>query len=115
MGDRRQRQRRRTYLRGLIAFNDRNSTLECLVRNLSQNGALISIPNTSDIPGAFEIAIHKQGESRPAQMVWLTETHAGIRFVPRPSNVVSFETARHIQTLDDERRMLRRKLEDWFL
>ncbi|HEV2571819.1 MAG TPA: PilZ domain-containing protein [Beijerinckiaceae bacterium] len=115
MGDRRQQQRRRTYLRGLIAFNERNSTMECLVRDLSHNGALIAMANTSNLPGTFEIAIHKQGESRPAQMVWLNETRAGIKFTERRSNVISFEAARRIHSLEEERRMLRRRLEDWFL
>ena len=41
MSERRRLFRNRVYYRGLIAFNARHSTLECVVRNFSPFGAKI--------------------------------------------------------------------------
>lgn len=113
MRERRTSQRRRTYLGGVIAYNSRSCTIECLVRDLSPSGAMIAIPSTISLPGEFEIAIHKQGESRPARTIWLTETRAGIQFYEHPTNVISLEAARRIRTLEEERRTLTRRIDEW--
>jgi hypothetical protein len=44
MRERREFQRRRTFLGGRLAFNNQYGAIDCLVRNMSQNGALISTP-----------------------------------------------------------------------
>jgi hypothetical protein len=38
--------RSRTLLGGVIAFNDRASTMDCQVRNLSAGGAKVTFSNT---------------------------------------------------------------------
>ncbi len=50
--ERRESDRRRTYLCGRITFNDRVSTMDCLIRNLSRNGAMLEFPGPVKAAGA---------------------------------------------------------------
>jgi PilZ domain len=107
MLDRRKLHRDRTYLGGLIAFDYRGSALECLVRNLSEDGAKVVFSDGAAVPAEFELTIHRKGESRRAQVVWRDETQAGIRFShAEDGGRVSLETAQCIKKLEAERNAL---------
>lgn len=104
MEDRRNVHRGRTYLGGQIAFNQRMSTFDCLVRNMSQNGAKICFQSTVGVPGEFDITIQQKGESRRAKIIWRNEVEAGIVFLePLGAAVVSIESARRIKQLEADR------------
>jgi PilZ domain len=111
MLDRRKFHRDRTYLGGRIAFNNRCSTFDCLVRNLSQDGARIVFSNTAIVPSVFDVTIHRKGESRRARVVWRDETQAGILFLHADDEkIVSIETVQRIRKLEAERSALARRV-----
>lgn len=110
MQQRRKDHRGRTYLGAQIAFNNRCSTLDCLVTNLSAEGAMIAFAGTVAIPGEFDVSIPSKGESRRARVVWLEETRAGVRFLPANGNVVSIEAAIRLRRLEAEREALARRV-----
>lgn len=111
MSERRRDQRLRTYLGGRITFNNRFSTMDCLVRNLSQNGARLVFAGPVLLPFEFDIQIKNKGESRTARVIWCSETHVGVSIVePELAKVVSIETARRIRKLEAERDALRRRV-----
>lgn len=72
--------RTRTLKRARVVFNNRYSTVDCVVRNLSRTGALLSVETTVQLPKQFEIAIDER-ELRPARLVYRRETFAGIHFL----------------------------------
>src|ERR1700761_2828497 len=78
MEDRRHNMRMRTLKAGTIVFNNRQSTFDCLVRNLSNTGACLQIDSSKDIPANFDLSL--DGEIRPCRLVWLSENRAGIEF-----------------------------------
>jgi hypothetical protein len=111
MSERRNIHRSRAYLRAQIAYNDRFSTMDCLVRNLTQVGAKIVFSDLVTIPGEFDISIRWKGESRRARVIWRTETEAGILFSHSTSkNIVSIESAQKIRKLESERDALSRRV-----
>lgn len=57
MIERRTAQRHRTLKTGLIVFNGGRSTLTCVVRNLSDTGALLKVEISAGIPGGFALRI----------------------------------------------------------
>lgn len=71
--------RGRTYLGGLIVFENDSGSHDCVVRNLSQNGAKLSFAHPPQIPMQFELAIHKKGRHQ-ARLVWLDYDMAGVTF-----------------------------------
>jgi hypothetical protein len=109
--ERRKSHRDRTYLSGRIAFNNRCSTLDCLVRNLSQDGARLVFSDAVAVPAEFDIMIRRKGESRRARFAWRTETQAGILFLRSLTrNVAPIESARRITHLEAERDALQRRV-----
>jgi hypothetical protein len=51
MQERRQYRRGRTYLGGRLAFDAQYCAIECLVRNMSRNGAKLVFEGTALLPG----------------------------------------------------------------
>jgi hypothetical protein len=81
MQERRKFPRERTFLNGQIAFNNKNSTADCLVRNCSGEGAKIALAETMPLPPEFDFLIPSKRESRHARLVWRHGAQAGVAFV----------------------------------
>jgi hypothetical protein len=80
MQEKRQRIRNRTYLGGRISFNHQFSTLDCLVRNLSERGAMIQLDHVSALPDHVELNVAQRHRSFRAHVVWRQLGMAGLRF-----------------------------------
>ncbi|MGB9366638.1 MAG: diguanylate cyclase [Xanthobacteraceae bacterium] len=80
MMERRNENRSRTLLAGKIAFNGRRSVIDCIVRNLSDNGACLQITNSAGMPTTFELVLEGEARGRSCKLVWLTDTRAGVEF-----------------------------------
>ena len=111
MQERRTVHRDRTYLGAQVAYNNRCSTMDCLVRNVSQNGAKIVFSDMALIPSEFEVLIPRKGESRRARIIWRDEKEVGVTFLhSEKSAVISIESARRIKKLETERDALARRV-----
>jgi hypothetical protein len=73
--------RDRTFLGGEIAFNNKNSTADCFVRNCSGQGAKSTVAETLPLPREFDFLITGKRESRHARLVWRHGAQAGVAFV----------------------------------
>ena len=83
MQERRRAERPRQFLGGRILFNERCSTFDCLVRDMTVHGARLHLPSTTGMPGAFELTVAAKQESHPARVVWRNDTQAGVEFVEK--------------------------------
>jgi hypothetical protein len=74
-------QTRRTVLKGArIIFNDRKSTLDCRVRDLSADGARLDLSTQQLLPHEFDL--HLAGaEVRRCGLCWARGTLVGVRFL----------------------------------
>lgn len=77
--ERRGAQRHRTLKGGLIHFNDGRSTVTCLVRNLSEHGALLKVESIIGIPDQIILGL-EHGARMPAKVVWRRANELGITF-----------------------------------
>ena len=80
MLDRRQDYRRKVYYGARIAFNDRQSTLDCLVRDFSPLGARLEFVNQMILPAQFDLSVHCKGVAFLAHVTWRRGQHCGIEF-----------------------------------
>lgn len=79
--ERRVAQRMRTLKRAKVIFNGGFSTFDCIVRNLSATGALLTIDEAAHLPKTFEIRVGEDHHARPARLVYRRAMFAGIRFL----------------------------------
>jgi hypothetical protein len=79
MQERRTVSRRRTFLKGLLAYNNGNLSKDCLVRDLTDAGALIELPHP-EAPGTFELLIPSKTLRTPARIAWRVGGRFGLQF-----------------------------------
>src|SRR3984957_14911688 len=56
------------------------STVSCVVRNLTNQGALLQLPSTRDITTEFDLSFDKGRTLRKSHVVWQTFTKIGVSF-----------------------------------
>jgi len=111
MRERREFQRRRTFLGGRLAFNNQYGAIDCLVRNMSQNGAKLVFEGTVLLPGEFDLMLPQKGERCHARVVWRQQDEAGVTFLQAGGeSVVSIEMARRIKRLETDRAALQARV-----
>ena len=113
MLERRQYQRNRVYYGGMLAFNARNSTLDCVVRNFSQRGAKIEFENSAMLPDRVDFEVARRGLSCLARLVWRDQNAAGLMFSEEREmgDVVSLDWARKLRASERTNRRLKSRLD----
>ena len=100
MLERRKHDRSRDFAAGTIACGRHRATLGCVVRNMSEGGALLLLDEPQRAPAEMDLAV--RGGTHPARVVWRGETEVGVAFaaadtVPAPraaAVVVCLDAAR---------------------
>lgn len=113
MLERRQYQRARVYYGGMVAFNARNSTLDCVVRNFSRRGAKIEFENSAIIPDRIDFEIERRGLSCLARLVWRGRNAAGLAFSDpeETGDVIPLDWARKLRASELANRRLKSRLD----
>lgn len=79
--------RRRVLKAGIVAFNERFSTLPCTVRDISESGARIRMDGTLTAPDTFELIVELDGLEANCEVVARTGNEIHVRFVSPPRRV----------------------------
>jgi PilZ domain len=72
--------RRRMLKSGLICFNARSSSLPCTVRDISDNGAKLTVADPFAVPAEFELYIELDGLLVSCAIAWRRATAIGVFF-----------------------------------
>ncbi|MER2268535.1 PilZ domain-containing protein [Methylobacterium oxalidis] len=108
MQERRRTPRRRSYIGATIVFNNRCSTIDCLIRDISDDGARLIFSDTVNAPEQFDLVINKMGETRRAQMAWRQADQAGVTFLRQSAtDWAKLGHARRLGEVEAERTALR--------
>jgi hypothetical protein len=112
MPERRKSDRSRTYLGGMIAFNQRKSTMSCQVRNFSPAGARVVFTNTVAVPAEFDLKIAHRERAYKARMVWRGANEAGVAFLGehKQSAPGPIDWAKRLRDSEAEKAALRRRI-----
>jgi PilZ domain len=108
MTDRRQTFRNRVYYSGLIAFNDRKSTVGCVVRNFNAFGAMVELENPAILPDWVDFDVQRKGLSYLARLAWCDRDRAGLVFSASPAttDVIPIEWARKLRASEQVNKTL---------
>lgn len=97
--ERRKTPRLRTLLGARASFNQQNTTLDCVVRNLSDHGALLVISDAVALPAAFDLEIPHRKRSYNAMVRWRSGDRVGLAFAAQPdgTTVVPLDLVRRLK------------------
>lgn len=78
-------QRIKVFKGGTIAYSGRQITWPCVVRNISQTGALIQSANAALIPDTFDLIVDLDGLNVECEVAWRSDTKVGVQFLETPN------------------------------
>jgi hypothetical protein len=80
MEEHRKRPRHRALKAGKIIFNRRLSVVDCIVRNLSDEGATLELGSPVGLPETFDLSIPWDDLKRSCRVSWKSTTKIGVKF-----------------------------------
>jgi hypothetical protein len=116
MGERRNTGRRKSFLRGLVYFDNKHGALSCLVRDLSDKGARIIFSENVTVPETFDLHILQKNQTLRAKVTWRRGDEIGLDFFaanPAPATEAKPDTAalaKRVTELEGEIASLRKLL-----
>jgi hypothetical protein len=79
MKDRRTLVRHKTFIKGRIYFNNGLSSMDCIVRDLTEGGSRLEVSETVALPDVFELYLPNKDEYFHARVEWRKANSLGIR------------------------------------
>jgi hypothetical protein len=76
--DRRRAGRQRALLAGKLANEDATTTIDCTIRNISADGAMIETTTPHLIPGQLHLVQIKEGIAWDATVIWRRGNRIGL-------------------------------------
>jgi PilZ domain len=110
--ERRRSSRKRSFLRGCIYFNKRRGAIDCLIRDISDDGARIIFSDTVNVPEFVDLYIPQKEQTVRAHLQWRHGDEIGLSFVDPAQGLdgASGDLAQRVAHLESEVAVLRRLL-----
>ncbi len=113
MRDRRESVRDKVMYGGVAEIGEHGATRECIVRNISDNGATIEFSNNLQLPKEqLSLRIARKGRSFLARVVWWRDNFVGVAFrAESPAEPVS-DIEERLRRSEIKKRQLQRRIND---
>jgi hypothetical protein len=66
--NRRDKPRLRSFMAATVLYNNGQSTLDCVIRNISEDGAKLALPAEVALPDRFDLAVPQRNKTYRATM-----------------------------------------------
>jgi hypothetical protein len=80
MKERRAVSRQKSFLQGRIFFNNRRTSVDCLIRDFSERGARLRFSGVTVTPDVVELFVPAKEESYRAKVIWRNTDEIGVSF-----------------------------------
>jgi PilZ domain len=78
--ERRRTARQKSFLRGMIHFNNRRSAVDCLIRDISPYGARLIFSDAVTTPDVLELYIPQKEQTLRVHVIWRHGQEVGVAF-----------------------------------
>jgi hypothetical protein len=112
MLDRRQSVRDRVLYGGVAEINERGSTMDCVVRNISERGAFIEFDSAGKIPEQMNLTIARKGRSFLARLIWRQADKVGVAFRIMRSDRPIDDLGERLRKSEIKKRQLQRRINE---
>jgi hypothetical protein len=99
MIERRALARHKTFIKGRIYFNNRLSSMDCIVRDITDIGARLEASESVALPDAFELYLPTKDEHFRARVEWRKGSHLGVSWGIEQAGKQRGEGARSEQSI----------------
>src|SRR4051794_34700004 len=79
--------RLRSLLKGRITYNNRLSTVECVVRDISATGARLALSHQNVLPDKFELYVPLKEKTYSVEVRWRADEDVGVMFLTGEESV----------------------------
>ena len=113
MLDRRQSARDKVIYGGVAKTDDSSASRDCVVRNISENGARIEFSSAVRLPKKqISLTIAKEGRAFLAHIIWWRDNFVGVAFRSEMSSELpGSDLAERLRKSEKKKRQLQRRIE----
>jgi hypothetical protein len=117
MTERRTASRKKSFLQGRIFFNNRRTSVDCLIRDFCEHGAKLEFSSMTATPDVVELYIPNRDESYRAKVQWRNAAEMGVVFdaedrAPPLSPAAPADWSARIHKLEHDLGVLQRKFNE---
>ena len=110
MIERRSIVRHKTFIKGRIFFNNRRSSMDCIVRDVTDNGSRLEFSELVALPETFELYMPNKDEYFRARIEWRKGNNIGVSWTPEDTSNPRPESGRSDRHLADKVARLEREI-----
>ena len=110
MLDRRQSPRDKVLYGGVAEVNERGSTMDCVVRNVSDAGACVEFDQAARFPDEMKLVIPRKGRSFLAKMIWRQANRVGLAFLSMITDAPESDLDARLRRSEKKKRQLQRRI-----
>ena len=111
MLDRRQDVRNKVIFGGVAGINESGSTMDCVMRNISERGACVEVDSTARLPDEMSRSIPRKGRSFLAELIWRQANRVGLAFWNMTaSGVPASDLDERLRKSEEKKRQLQRRI-----
>ena len=112
MLDRRQSPREKVLYGGVAQVNERGSTMDCVVRNISEGGACVEFDQAARLPEEMNLTIARKGRSFLARIIWRQANRVGLAFRTMLTDAPSSDLDERLRRSQIKQRQLKRRIKE---
>jgi hypothetical protein len=113
MLDRRQSARDKVVYGGVAEMADSGASRECVVRNISKDGAHLEFSNNVALPKeSVRLTIARKGRSVLARIIWWRDNFVGVAFQSDSYELPGSDLAERLRQSEKKKRQLQRRIRD---
>jgi hypothetical protein len=112
MLDRRQSPRDKVIYGGIAEIDERSGSRDCVVRNISENGAHLEFSNDVRLPKEqIMLTVARKGRSFLAKIIWWRDNFVGVAFSSESSSELpGSDLAERLRASEKKKRQLQRRI-----
>ena len=108
--------RTRTFLKGIVYYDNRRASIECTIRDLSDTGARIAFTTLVTVPDNVELHIPQKQMTLPAQVRRRDGYEIGVSFQnqrsDQPHRAIDGDMAERVTKIENELAAMKRLLKN---
>src|SRR6476619_8232043 len=91
--ERRRIARQKSFLRGMIYFNNRRNVVDCLIRDISPYGARLIFSDAVTTPDQLDVYIPQKEQTLRSHVIWRHGQEVGVAFAQAAQMAPPAETS----------------------